>query len=419
MKAPTKILLGLGLGLGLGIGANLLEAPWVGRLVTYGTDPLGKMWLSALVMVVVPLIMGTLVTGVAGLGSPQRLGRIGLTCFLSVLGMTVMAVILGLGAMNLVRPGARLDPETRQRLVTTYKGETEQAMGLSQRAFGMELITGLVPRNPIKAAANGDLLALLVFALVLGVALHRMDKERAGPLLRFLDSLAGASLAIIELVMKAAPVGVFCLLFTVMARFGLGLLGSLAAYFLTVLGSLALFQVFGYAVILHFVAKRNPWAFFKAIRTVMITAFSTSSSNATFPTTLAVAQSELGIPKDIAAFVLGIGATTGQMGTALFEGASALFLAQVFGIHLGLWQQVVVVAMAVFTSIGVAGIPGGSIPLLMVVLGMVGIPMEGIAIILGIDRLLDMSRTVLNVTGDLVTAAIVVRVEGSSATLEP
>jgi DAACS family dicarboxylate/amino acid:cation (Na+ or H+) symporter len=198
-----------------------------------------------------------------------------------------------------------------------------------------------------------------------------------------------------------------------MARFGLSLLGSLAAYFLTVLGSLALFQVFGFALVLHFVARRNPWAFFKATRTVMITAFSTSSSNATFPTTLAVAQQELGIPKDIAAFVLGIGATTGQMGTALFEGASALFLAQVFGIHLGLWQQVVVVAMAVFTSIGVAGIPGGSIPLLMVVLGMVGIPMEGIAIILGIDRILDMSRTVLNVTGDLVTAAIVVRVEGN------
>lgn len=419
MKPATRILFGLGLGLGLGIGANLLEAPWVARFVTYGTDPLGKMWLSALVMVVVPLIMGTLVTGVAGLGSPQRLGRIGLTCFLSVLGMTVMAVMLGLGAMNLVRPGARLSPETRQRLVTTYKGETEQAMGLSQRALGMELVTGLVPRNPIKAAANGDLLALLVFALILGVALNRMDRDRAEPLLRFLDSLAGASLSIIDLVMKAAPVGVFCLLFTVMARFGLGLLGSLAAYFLTVLGSLALFQILGYALVLRFVAGRDPWAFFKAIRTVMVTAFSTSSSNATFPTTLAVAQQDLGIPKDIAAFVLGIGATTGQMGTALFEGASALFLAQVFGIQLGLGQQVVVVAMAVFTSIGVAGIPGGSIPLLMVVLGMVGIPMEGIAIILGIDRLLDMSRTVLNVTGDLVTAAIVVRVEGCPATLEP
>lgn len=417
MNAPTKILLGLGLGLGLGIAANLLEAPWVEAAVTYGTDPLGKMWLSALVMVVVPLIMGTLVTGVAGLGSAQRLGRIGLTCFLSVLGMTVLAVLLGLVAMNAVRPGARLAPEVRQRLVVAYKGETEQAMGLSQRAIGMELLTGLVPRNPVKAAANGDLLALLVFALVLGVALNRMAKERAEPLLRFLDSLAGASLAIIELVMKAAPVGVFCLLFTVMARFGLSLLGSLAAYFLTVLGSLALFQFFGYALILRVVAKRDPRTFFKAIRTVMITAFSTSSSNATFPTTLAVAQRDLGIPRDIAAFVLGIGATTGQMGTALFEGASALFLAQVFGIHLDLLQQVVVVAMAVFTSIGVAGIPGGSIPLLMVVLGMVGIPMEGIAIILGIDRILDMSRTVLNVTGDLVTAAIVVRVEEGRAPL--
>jgi dicarboxylate/amino acid:cation (Na+ or H+) symporter, DAACS family len=187
---------------------------------------------------------------------------------------------------------------------------------------------------------------------------------------------------------------------------------NLLKYVLTVVGSLAFMQVVGYALVVRFVAGRNPWEFLRKVRLVMITAFSTSSSNATLPTTMQVAQEELGMSREVAGFVLPLGATLNMNGTALYEGATVLFLAQVFGLSLSLGEQLIVVLMSVVTAIGVAGIPGGSLPLLMMVLGMVGVPMEGIAIILGVDRILDMCRTVLNVTGDLVTAAIVTRVEG-------
>jgi DAACS family dicarboxylate/amino acid:cation (Na+ or H+) symporter len=276
----------------------------------------------------------------------------------------------------------------------------------------MDLLIKIVPRNPIKAAADGDMLAIIFFTLVLGAALAALPTERARPLMAFLESLGHATVAIIHGVMLFAPLGVFCLIFSVTARFGFDLLLNLLKYALTVVGSLAFMQVAGYALVVRFVAGRNPWDFFRKIRLVMITAFSTSSSNATLPTTMQVAQEELGMSREVAGFVLPLGATLNMNGTALYEGATVLFLAQVFGLSLSLGQQLIVVLMSVVTAIGVAGIPGGSLPLLMMVLGMVGVPMEGIAIILGIDRILDMCRTVLNVTGDLVTATIVTRVEG-------
>ena len=245
-----------------------------------------------------------------------------------------------------------------------------------------------------------------------GVALTMLPREKSEPMVRFLESLGHVTIAIIELVMKVAPIGVFCLIFSVTARFGFTLLVNLAQFVVTVVGSLAFFLVVGYSIILALVARRSPLDFFRKARVVMITAFSTSSSNATLPTTMRVAEEELGIPREIGGFVLPLGATMNMNGTALFEGATVLFLAQVFGVHLSLSAQLVVVLMSVVTAIGVAGIPGGSIPLLMMVLGMVGVPMEGIAIILGVDRILDMCRTTLNVTGDLVTATVVARFEG-------
>jgi DAACS family dicarboxylate/amino acid:cation (Na+ or H+) symporter len=205
----------------------------------------------------------------------------------------------------------------------------------------------------------------------------------------------------------------------VAARFGYGLLWNLMKYMVTVLGSMLIFQVLGYGLVLKLLARRAPLTFLRRIRLVMVTAFSTSSSNATLPTTILTAEQELGISPQVAGFVLPLGATMNMNGTALFEGATVLFLAQVFGVHLGLTQQLMVVLMSVITAIGVAGIPGGSLPLLMMVLAMVGIPPEGIAIILGVDRLLDMSRTVLNVTGDLVTATLVERYCGVPIPLEP
>ena len=414
MKLPTKILLGLVAGAATGVTVNLVTGggPAVTGFVSLVTEPIGKMWLSALIMVVIPLIISTLSLGVAGLGSLKRLGRIGLITLLTFLGLTALSVALGLTVMNVVAPGRSLDPAVKAQLMETYKGQTEGAMGLSSNALSIDLLVKIVPRNPVAAAASGDMLAVIFVSLMCGVALTMLPREKSEPMVRFLESLGHVTIAIIELVMKVAPIGVFCLIFSVTARFGLTLLVNLAQFVVTVVGSLAFFLVVGYSIILALVARRSPLDFFRKARVVMITAFSTSSSNATLPTTMRVAEEELGIPREIGGFVLPLGATMNMNGTALFEGATVLFLAQVFGVHLSLSAQLVVVLMSVVTAIGVAGIPGGSIPLLMMVLGMVGVPMEGIAIILGVDRILDMCRTTLNVTGDLVTATVVARFEG-------
>jgi DAACS family dicarboxylate/amino acid:cation (Na+ or H+) symporter len=414
MKLHTKILLGLVAGAAVGVAVNLATGggPGTERVVSLVTEPIGKMWLSALIMIVIPLIVSTLSLGVAGLGSLKRLGRIGVLTILSFLSLTACSTALGLALMNVIKPGRSLDPGIKAQLMETYKGQTEGAMGLSENRFTIDLLVRIVPRNPVQAAANGDMLAVIFFALMVGVAITAIPSERAEPMIKFLDSLGQITVAIIHLVMKVAPVGVFCLIFSVTARFGFHLLISLLQYVVTVVGGLVVFQFIGYPLILALVAKFPPLEFFRKIRIVMITAFSTSSSNATLPTTLQTSEENLGVPNEIGGFVLPLGATMNMNGTALYEGATVLFLAQVFGVHLSLGAQVIVVLMAVLTAIGTAGIPSGSIPLLMMVLGVVGVPMEGIAIILGVDRILDMCRTTLNVTGDLVTATVVSRFEG-------
>jgi DAACS family dicarboxylate/amino acid:cation (Na+ or H+) symporter len=414
MPLHNRILIGLVLGAAVGVGTNLLTSGGsaVSGFVHNVTEPVGRMWLAALIMVVIPLIVSTLSLGVAGLGNLRRLGRIGLATMAGFLTLTALSTSLGLLAMNTIAPGRSLDPAVKQRLLETYRGEAEGAMGLSGSGFDIDLLVKVVPRNPVQAAANGDMLAVIFVSLMLGVALATLSSEKAEPMVRWLESLGHVTVAIIELVMKVAPVGVFCLIFSVTARFGYELLTNLLLYVLTVVGSLAAFEFLVYPVILGLVARRSPRAFFRKAEVVLLTAFSTSSSNATLPTTMRVAQEELGLPREIAGFVLPLGATLNMNGSALFEGATVLFLAQVFGLHLSLGTQLVVVVMAVVTAIGTAGIPGGSIPLLMMILGMVGVPMEGIAIILGVDRILDMCRTVLNVTGDLVTATVVARIEG-------
>jgi DAACS family dicarboxylate/amino acid:cation (Na+ or H+) symporter len=408
----TKILTGLVLGALIGVTANLMiGSDNIQGVVTNVTEPLGRMWLNALIMVVIPLILSTLSLGVAGLGDLKTLGRIGLLTILGFLFLTALSTTLGLTVMNLIQPGTGLDPAVTKKLMETYQGEAKGAMGLAEGKFGVDLFVRMIPRNPISAMANGEMLAVIVFALMIGIAMTIISREKAEPMIKFMESLGHIVIAIIELVMKAAPFGVFCLIFSVTARFGYDLLLQLLMYVLTVVGSLAVFQFIGYPLILKLIAKKNPLEFFRKIKIVMLTAFSTSSSNATLPTTMRVGEQELGLPREIAGFVLPLGATMNMNGTALFEGATVLFLAQVFGVELSLGAQLIVVLMSVITAIGVAGIPGGSIPLLMMVLGLVGVPMEGIAIILGVDRILDMCRTVLNVTGDLVTATIVQRFE--------
>jgi len=414
MKLHNKILLGLVLGAAAGVAVNLATggAGWIEALVRNGTEPIGRMWLASLIMIVIPLILSTLSLGVHGLGSLRRLGRIGLVTLVTFVTLTTLSTALGLTVMNLLEPGRGLDATVKQRLLETYRGAAEGAMGLSGGTFGIDLLVKIVPRNPVQAAANGDMLAVIFFSLMVGVALTMLTEEKAEPMVRWLESLGHITVAIIDLVMKVAPVGVFCLIFSVTARFGYDLLLSLLAYVATVIGCLAVFQFVVYPVILKLVAGRSPREFFRKAEIVMLTAFSTSSSNATLPTSMRVARENLGLPREIAGFVLPLGATLNMNGTALFEGATVLFLAQVFGVNLSLGAQLIVVLMAVITAIGAAGIPGGSIPLMMMVLAMVGVPMEGIAIVLGVDRILDMCRTTLNVTGDLVTATVVARIEG-------
>jgi DAACS family dicarboxylate/amino acid:cation (Na+ or H+) symporter len=320
-----------------------------------------------------------------------------------------VAGALGLLMVNAIKPGSRLDPAIRAGLMETYKGQSDQAMGIAQGGVSIDLLVNVVPRNPVRAAADFNMLAIIFFSLMVGVALTRIPPERAKPMLVFLESLADVAIAIIGMVMAVAPYAVTCLIFSVTARFGFDLLVSLASYVVTVIAGLALFTATVYPLVLTFVSRVRPADFFRKARIVMVTAFSTSSSNATLPTTLRVAEQELGIPNQVAAFVVPLGATINMNGTALFEGVTVLFVAQVFGVALPLSQQIVVVLMSVVVAVGTAGVPGGSIPLLMIVLAMVGVPMEGIAIVIGVDRILDMCRTTVNVTGDLVTATVVNR----------
>lgn len=412
-----RILLGLLLGALAGITTNVVTdgGESTQRFVSLVTEPAGRMWLSALIMTVIPLIMSSLALGVAGLGDLRQVGRIGLTTLTIFVGLTAAAAVIGLTLTNVFRPGEGLDPAMRAELMSAYGSEAKNAAGLSGSGLSMDMLVKIVPRNPVKAAAEGDMLAVIFFSLMLGIGIASVPREKSGPLASFLESLGYVTVEIIHLVMRLAPIGVFCLIYSVTARFGFDLLIQLFKYVGLVLAGLILMMTVVYGIVLKFGARRSPLQFMKGARVAIVTAFSTSSSNATLPTTMEVAQNELGIRKSVAGFVLPLGATMNMNGTSLFEGVTVLFLAQVFGVDLSLGQQILVIAMSVITAVGAAGIPGGAIPFLIIVLGMFGIPPEGIAIVLGIDRILDMSRTVVNVAGDLVTASIIERMESRSA----
>lgn len=279
-------------------------------------------------------------------------------------------------------------------------------------AFGIQTFVNFIPRNPIDAAVRGDMIAVIFFSLMLGIALTMISSEYRKNWMSLLQGLGDAMVVIIGMAMRIAPFGVFALIFTVTARFGVDILRQLSIFVVTVIAGLIIHQFITMSILVRVLAGISPVAFFRKIKAVMITAFSTSSSNATLPTTIKVSEEELGIPPSIAGFVLPLGATMNMNGTALFEGVTAVFLAQVFGVHLTFVQQIVILILSVVSAVGAAGVPGGSIPLLVVVITSVGVPAEGIAIIIGVDRLLDMCRTTLNVTGDIACAAYISRTEG-------
>lgn len=417
----TKILIGLGVGAVLGIAANTIGAGnqavsdkvlWVAK---YISDPVGQVFLRMLFMVVVPLVFASLSLGVAQLGDLKKLGRIGLRVMLYFLLVSAIAVTIGLGLVNTIRPGVGFSPEIQAQLMDTFGKEAEQKGQLadSDQGFGVNTFVNIVPRNPIDAAAKTDMLAVIFFALVFGIALTLIPREKSEPVQKVLDGLGEVIIRIVGFAMNLAPYAVAALIFSTTARFGWGVLKSLLWYAICVLAGLVIHQFVVYSVLIKVFARVNPLEFFRRITPVMITAFSTSSSNATLPTSIKAAEEDLGVPPQVAGFVLPLGATMNMNGTALFEGVTCVFIAQVFGIPLGIGEQLVVVLLSVLMAVGAAGVPGGSIPLLMIVLNTIGVPPGGIAIILGVDRILDMSRTVPNVTGDLTCAAYIARTEGA------
>ncbi|MES2503687.1 MAG: dicarboxylate/amino acid:cation symporter [Myxococcota bacterium] len=407
MNRPLWIILGLVLGTFLGLLCHQWQGPWLDVVIAYVAQPMGQFFLRLIFMVVVPLVFSSLVIAIVELKDFSKLGRVGVKSLLYTLIAAPISVLVGLVLVTLLQPGAGLDPNIIKQLGPMMPVVPPP---VSNQTFTESLVS-LIPKNPLLAATKaleGDMVAFMVFSLIFGVALLLVGKDQTkDPLVGVLESLRDVSMKIVDFAMMLAPFGVAGLMFSMTAKFGFSLIGNLGKFVVVVLLGLAVQQFVVFSLILKLYAKKSPLQFFTQIREVMVTAFSTSSSNATLPTSIRVAETNLGLDRNISSFVLTIGSAANQNGTALFEGVTVLFLAQIFGIQLGFDQQIVVLFMSVIAGMGTAGVPGGSIPLIAIVLQSVGIPVEGIGLVLGVDRLLDMCRTVLNVSGDLVCATVV------------
>lgn len=410
MKKHTQLLIALILGATLGLLFHQTTLTWVTDLNTYLLNPIGQIFLRLIFMVVVPLIFSALVLGVNELGQSQGLGRVaGKTILFTVLTSSA-SVLIGVSLVNLLEPGVGLNLDTT--LISQSAGTLEQLkQSMSQAKPIQQIFVDLFTKNPIDSAAralDGEILALMVFALLfaLGISLTTPTGKK-NILIDFFESVLAACMKMVEFAMKLAPVAVFALVFNSAYKFGPSIFKSLLFYVFVVLLGLLIQQFIVYSAVLKIFSTVRPYDFYKKCRDVFLYAFSTASSNATLPRSLEAAEKNLQLPPQISRFVLTIGSTANQNGTALFEGVTVLFLAQVYGIDLGLQQQIIVVLISILAGIGTAGIPGGSLPPMMILLQTVGIPAESIGVILGVDRFLDMCRTTVNVSGDLVIAAAV------------
>lgn len=423
MKLHTKIIMGLLLGTIAGLALQLLQVdPLLIKNVVSFIKPVGDIFLRLIFMMVIPLIICALILGVYELGDLTNLGRIGWKAMAYTIVVSGISVFVGVICVNVFKPGSGITPEIRNELLENYKADinkvTANVEAVKTKTIG-EIITSLVPKNPIEDAARafdptysgGGILAIMVFALIFGIAMISSHSPKTNLIKDFIEALYEIIMRIISMAMKVAPFGVFALMFSLTATLGFSIIVVLLKFVLVVLLALAIQQFGVYSLLLHFFAKMNPIQFFKNISEVMLTAFSTSSSNASLPTALRVAIDKVKLPKDITHFILTVGSTANQNGTALYEGVTVLFLAQVFGVDLSIGQQVYVVLMCILAGVGTAGVPGGSLPVIAIILMSVGVPGAAIGLIIGVDRILDMCRTVLNVSGDITMAAVISRWE--------
>lgn len=414
MSLHTRMLLGFIAGTSLGLAANLFaaDAGWLDTLVVYVADPVGQLFLRLLFMLVIPLVFSALILGVVEIGDPRSLGRIGGKTLAWILVVTTVAVSIGLVMVNLLEPGRGIPPELGAELMAQTGERASQIAQGSQGVSGISVLLNIVPRNPVQSAANGDLIAVMFFALMFGIAATVIRSEGTKAFVSAVQGVYDICLKLIDWTIRLAPYAVAALLFSITAKLGFDVLVQLARFVATVLAALAIHFFIVFPILLRVLGGMSPLAFFRGAQPALLTAFSTSSSSATLPTTLAVTEQRLGVPRRVARFVCTLGATANMNGTALFEGVTVLFLAQFFGVELSMFQQVTILLLCILGGIGAAGVPGGSLPVIAMILAMFGIPPEGIGLILGVDRLLDMCRTVVNVGGDMVGSVVIGRSEG-------
>jgi DAACS family dicarboxylate/amino acid:cation (Na+ or H+) symporter len=411
VKLHTKLFIALVAGITLGAALHSQsDSALINALNTNVLRPIGQIFLRSIFMIVVPMVFAALVIGVYELGRGHDLaGVAGRTLWFTVI-LSASSVAIGIALVNLLRPGE--SAALQQSIAAGASGVQAIRANAEARKSVADTIIELVPRNPLESAVralDGEMLPLMIFALIFGIAVSATapKDDRSNLLIRVLEQIFDACMRIVHFAMLLAPFAVFAIIFNTAFTFGTAIFATLFFYVATVVVGLLLHQFGVYAALLALVARRSPLEFFRNCREVYLYAFSTASSNATLPLSLEVAETKLRLPPDISRFVLTVGATANQNGTALFEGITVLFLAQVYGLHLTAAQQTRVMLMSILAGIGTAGVPGGSLPMVMIVAQSVGIPAEGMGLILGVDRFLDMCRTTVNVSGDLVIAALV------------
>lgn len=409
-RLQWRILIGFVTGLVAGLLAYTFarDAAWVDTLVTYVTGPIGQVFLRLLFMLVIPLLFSALVVGIADMGEIRKLKAVGIRTLVYTVVVSSISVAVALACVNILRPGGGVGPAAAQELLDQGRENAGAIVQAGAEAkTGVEALLSIVPNNVVAAMSQNDILAVMFFALFFGIGLLVVESRRTAVLKDAIEGVFEVAMKLIGFVIQLAPIAIFCFMFNLSAQFGWDLLFKLAAFVGVVLLALGL-QMFGvFSLLLKFIARKSPVAFFRETREASLMAFSTASSNATLPTALRIAQTELKLPPQISRFVLTIGATANQNGSAMFEGVTVLFLAQFFGVDLGLGDQLFVMFLCILAGIGTAGVPGGTLPVIALILAGVGVPPEGIGLILGVDRFLDMCRTTVNVVGDLVAATVI------------
>lgn len=385
--------------------------------------PFGTIFVNLLKMIAIPMIVTSLIVGVASLKDVTKLSRMGGKALGIFMGTTVLAISIGVFLANTIRPGDGIPPQTKDKLMAAYadaaNANSQNAASLQEQGPLQPLIN-LFPDNLIFAATdNANMLQIVLITILFGIALILISSEKSAPVVKLLDGLNDAVLKIVDLIMLTAPLGVFALIAAVITDVAgdnpaevIGLLAGLGKYMLVVLAALLAHVLFVYLPLIKFGAKKSPLWFLKKMRPVQLLGFSTSSSNATLALNMDNAEKNLGVDEEVAGFVLPLGATVNMDGTSLYQAVAAIFIAQALSIDLSLGDQLMIIVTATLASIGSAGVPGAGMVMLVIVLNSVGIPAAGIALIMGPDRILDMCRTIVNVTGDATVATVVAKSEG-------